>query len=783
MSRSNLFVSRTDQPRTRRAGDAVLLVSGIVLLGLVALVAVQKSSVDAAAAAVFSALPSWADEVFAIGYALAALFAIWILLMSVVKRRWDIAGSIALSVVVAVSLGLILARAISGEWPVILPDIGDSQVAPVFPVMRVAIVTSVVFAVGPHVPRAIRWLGWLAVGLVVISGLGLGLGIPSDAAGGVGIGIVAAGAVLLLFGSPAGYPDIQEVAAQLATLDVDLKDLVLAPVQPWGARSLNGVDANGRRLVVKVYGPDARDAQMLARVWRYLWYRDTGPSLPWSRLQQVEHEALVTVLAATAGVNCPEVVVAARSEEDDAILVTVERGTVVADVAPSELTDQQLEAIWLEVAKLHGADMAHGALDAFHVTLEGDRAGITDFQVGSLSATNARIAIDVAELLVSLALLVGIDRTISTARVGLGDDALADAVPYLQLPALRSTTRRSIDKAGKFVKDLRLAVIEATGIDKPEPVKLRRIRLQDIVVTILIVLLAAFLLQQLVDVDWQEIWQTIRTASWEWVLAALVVAQLILLPNATSLMSVVPVPLPLRPTMVLQSAIQFVGVAVPSAAGRVATNVAYLRKFGLSPTAAVTQGALDSFTMFIVQVVILVVAFLFGDVNFGFSAPSLGSSWGLILLIAIGVVVVGIIVMATVKKVREQVLHIAKQVREALSVLIEEPKRAVVVFSSNFATEAILGMAMWFSVLAIGEQIPLGAALAVVVGAVMLGGLAPTPGGVGVQEAVLAAGLVGVGVSPNDATAAAIIYRIVSFALPPFWGAASLGWLRKNDYV
>jgi uncharacterized protein (TIRG00374 family) len=77
----------------------------------------------------------------------------------------------------------------------------------------------------------------------------------------------------------------------------------------------------------------------------------------------------------------------------------------------------------------------------------------------------------------------------------------------------------------------------------------------------------------------------------------------------------------------------------------------------------------------------------------------------------------------------------------------------------------------------------LGAALAVVVGAVLLGGLAPTPGGVGVQEAVLAAGLVGVGLSSNDAAAAAVIYRIVTFALPPFWGAASLAWLRRNDYV
>jgi uncharacterized protein (TIRG00374 family) len=137
----------------------------------------------------------------------------------------------------------------------------------------------------------------------------------------------------------------------------------------------------------------------------------------------------------------------------------------------------------------------------------------------------------------------------------------------------------------------------------------------------------------------------------------------------------------------------------------------------------------------------------------------------------------------SVAKLRKQVLKILGDARDALSVLVEEPKRAVVLFSSNVAAQLILGVTMWIAVVSIGQRVSLGAALAVVVGAVLLGGLAPTPGGVGVQEAVLAAGLVGVGLSSSDATAAAIIYRVVTFMLPPVWGAVSLGWLRKNDYI
>jgi uncharacterized protein (TIRG00374 family) len=305
------------------------------------------------------------------------------------------------------------------------------------------------------------------------------------------------------------------------------------------------------------------------------------------------------------------------------------------------------------------------------------------------------------------------------------------------------------------------------------------------VILILILILAGFILRQVADIDFAEVWQTIQSANWELVVVALIVAQFVLLPYAISLMSVVRVPIPLKSTIVLQSAIQFIGIAVPSAAGRIATNIAYLRKFGLSPTAAVTQGAVDSFSMFIVQMVILVVAFAFGDVNFGFGDSSIGggANWGLILAIVAGVVVVGVIVILRVQKFRAQIGKILGQARDALSVLIEEPKRAVVLFSSNVTAQLILGITMWISVISIGQRVTLGAALAVVVGAVVLGGLAPTPGGVGVQEAVLAAGLVGAGLSSSDAAAAAVIYRIVTFALPPFWGAVSLGWLRKNDYI
>ena len=76
--------------------------------------------------------------------------------------------------------------------------------------------------------------------------------------------------------------------------------------------SFAGTDADGRPVELAVYGRDAADAQWLRKVWRFCIYRDSGPTLVLNRLQQVEHEAYLTFLAAHAGVRVPEIVAAGR---------------------------------------------------------------------------------------------------------------------------------------------------------------------------------------------------------------------------------------------------------------------------------------------------------------------------------------------------------------------------------------------------------------------------------------------------------------------------------------
>jgi hypothetical protein len=60
--------------------------------------------------------------------------------------------------------------------------------------------------------------------------------------------------------------------------------------------------SDGRSLLVKVYGRDAWDGQLLASTWSALWHRGESPHLGASRLQLVEHEAFLTLVAERGGV-------------------------------------------------------------------------------------------------------------------------------------------------------------------------------------------------------------------------------------------------------------------------------------------------------------------------------------------------------------------------------------------------------------------------------------------------------------------------------------------------
>ena len=242
---------------------------------------------------------------------------------------------LVLAGVVAVALSLVVVRAVHGEW-LGLGDIVHSASPPAwYPSPLLAVAAAVVLTASPHLALPVRRLGrWLVV-LAALSVTVLGATTPLGAIAGLLIAAVSAAAVHLVFGSSAGRPSLDLVRSALVELGVPVASVGVADRQRAGQFVVRAIDDGGQSLVVKVYGRDAHDTAVMSTLWRTVWYREAGSPLRIGRLQQVEHEAFLTLLAAQAGVLTERVVVAGATTDDDALLVLREAGRPV-----SSLTDR-----------------------------------------------------------------------------------------------------------------------------------------------------------------------------------------------------------------------------------------------------------------------------------------------------------------------------------------------------------------------------------------------------------------------------------------------------------
>ena len=103
--------------------------------------------------------------------------------------------------------------------------------------------------------------------------------------------------------------------------------------------------------------------------------------------------------------------------------------------------------------------------------------------------------------------------------------------------------------------------------------------------------------------------------------------------------------------------------------------------------------------------------------------------------------------------------------------------------TANVGSQVLYALALGASVHAYGGDASLAQLLLINTGVSLLGGLVPVPGGIGVTEAGLTAGLVAAGVDQSTALAATLTHRMVTYYLPPVWGWFSLRWLGRHGFV
>jgi uncharacterized membrane protein YbhN (UPF0104 family)/tRNA A-37 threonylcarbamoyl transferase component Bud32 len=767
--------------RNRRTVDVSFLVLAALITGLSAAVARSAPEVDADIADALASVFGWAPNLWRTVFILALAFAVLILGDVLVRGRWLLARDLLLSVLVVAFVGSILGRIVDEDWSRAEAHVFSNWG---FPEYRIAVAVAIFAVAGPELVRPARLLSLWLVGAAGLGAIVLGVGLPSQVLGAIALGQSAGALVRLALGSAAGIPPTERVRAALASLGVFVDDLRIAKEQRIGAAEFVGTFADDEPIRIRVLGRDAQDTQRFARRWNLLAYRDPPRSAPIGRLEQVEHEAAATLLAAQAGVRVPQVVTVGLGPDGDAILVTRQPETAPLEFSRAEdVSDELLQDLCKQVARLHAAGISHGRLNASNILVTDKGPVLADLSAATLGAPQSSLDIDLAELLVACTVLVGPERALRGAVDAGWRDSIARVLPYLQRAALTPHLRDLARSDEVGLSDLRAAAAKAAGTEVAEITPLRRVRPRDLVLTAAVIFAAYLLISQLADIGFGTIVDELRDAEPVWVVVALLLAQSTFLPSGVSVRGGVATPLPLLPCVVLQSALKFINLTVPSSAGRVATNLRCLQRMGAPRAEALAGGAIDDASNTIVQATLFLAVLPFVGVDIDTSQFD-GAAPDRRLLAAIGVaLVITVVLVLAVPKVRARVLPGVRDALHGLWNVARVRRKRLEVFGGSLAAELLYALALGATCLAYGVHLNIGELIFINTSASVLSSVVPVPGGIGAAEAALSAGLIAVGVDESTAFAIAITKRLCTFYLPPIWGYFALRWLSRKGYV
>jgi glycosyltransferase 2 family protein len=781
--------------RRRRGTDGMRLASAVLALVCCVLIIQHNSLIDRAIIQVIHPPPWSIAWLVTVVYQAGSLAVVVVAaVLTLLGRRWEMARDILLSAAItaAASGVLILLTGSRGGRPGGVVINGYDLT---FPVIRIALFMAVAVAALPYLARGLQRIVEVFVVLVSLASAVGGHGIPLNVLGSLTIGWGAAVAVRLLFGSPLGLPSSDDVQQLLAEVGVPASNVHPASHQVWGVAKYEATEAlpggTTGRLAVDVYGRDAADARLLTKVGRSLLYRDSGPSLTLTRLQQVEREAYLTLRAGQRGVAVPEIIEAGTAgPAKDALLASrMPAGAALTNTDGASISDAALDDIYRQLLALRRARIAHGAIsgDTLLIDTTTRAAVLTDFHNATGSATPDQLDRDLAGAIAATAVAAGAERAAAAAVRSLDPALLGSALRHLHRQALDPVIGRGLRGKRGLLEDVRDRAARDASIDPPQLVQLRRVSWPTLVMVIGTLIGGWALVGVLIDVS--RSFDTVIGADWLWVVVALVLSQLAYVASAIETLGSVAGPLVFGRVLALEVANAFSGLA-GGAAASYATRVRFFQLQGYSVSVAVSSGAIITTASWIAIAVMFAVSlpFAWGAVDLDVT-PESGGHAHLVWIILAVVVVVGVLVgvAVAVPRVRalasEKVLPRVRDVWANLMQVAASPSKLMLLVGGSLAQRLLVAMALSVSLRAFDDHLRLPVLIVVITLSAFIGGVAPSPGGMGVVEAGMILGLTAAGVAEADATAAVFVQRLFTSYLPPIWGWLTLMWMRKREIL
>jgi undecaprenyl-diphosphatase len=647
-------------------------------------------------------------------------------------------------------------------------------------------VMSALFAVlAPFVTRPWRRAGLVIVVVMTVLRMVVAFELPAMLVAAIPLGGAAGAAVLFVLGRPDRRPTVEAIGASIVAAGIPVVDVRPASVDARGSTPYFVELEDGGRLFVKVLGESERAADLLFRGYRALRLKNVGDDRPFSSLRRtVEHEALVSLMARDVGVPTPRLRSVSRVGHDSMLLAyDAIDGASLDGVPDEEVTDAVMGDVWKHIALLRRHRIAHRDLRRANVFVGADgRTYLIDFGFAEVAVDDGLLDADVAQMLASFAVVASPERVVRTAIDGIGRDAVAAALPRLQINALSGATQSALKARKGLLESLQREVMSQCSIGDVEFVELERLKTKTLVMLGVLAAAIYFLVPQFADLP--GIVDQVQSADWVWIPWVILASTLTYLAATASLGGAVPDRLPVVPLFTSQVASSFASKLAPAGLGGMALNVRFLQKHGVDEPVAVSAIGLNSAMGFVGHMSLVGVFFIWAG-NDAFESFHLPDPKWFVVGIAIAVVITAIgLLIAPVRAIMlGKIWPIVRSALGGVGRVLRTPSKFTLLLGGSATVTFSYILALYLSTKAFDGRLPFATVGAVYLVGAVVATAAPTPGGLGAMEAALIAGLVGAGMDNAVAVPAVFLYRIATFWVPILPGWICFQWLQRREHI
>ncbi len=652
-----------------------------------------------------------------------------------------------------------------------------------YPSGHAAVSTVLAVLAYQYIPKRYhKFVTWLVV-LVWLSRLYLGMHLPVDIIGGFAVGLAIGSLLNFTFGNTQGkFVPTNLIKSKLKVLHLDIASVKKANLDARGSTPFIVELKDGGRVFVKVVDTTNNVADWLFKITRKVVYRKLRDESPFlTPKQQLEHEAYVAELSRANGIKTPKIYGIFHVNEDMwGMAQEMIDGSSLDKFDASQVSDKMLIKIWQLVNNLHDHNIIHRDLRAANIFIDdNDTPWLIDFGFAEASVDSSDFHRDTVELIASLSCLVNYEKVIESAVEVLGKNEVLKVLPYLSYASLSGATTKLIKSRPGLLDMIRKEVGNLGANIKAEKIRIKRFDFQTILYIVMIIVLFFVIAPSLSF--FRDGIETAKNGKLEYLILTALFSAMTYPAAAATMNSISPHPLKYLKTLLITITTSFTNRLLPASTGAAATNVRYLTKSGYTTTQAGSIVALNNLIGFIGHITILfIVAGLSNTTLRQLIVVPISTS----IMIAIAIIFASItLTVIILPRLRSRAIRLYKSTSQDLKVLFKQPSRFAFAIFSAMTLTSCYAFALYFSTLAIGQNITVLQAFYVITIGIAAASVTPTPGGIGGTEAALVAAMVSVGISSDAALAATMIYRLFTFWLPIVPGIFAFRHANRKYYI